>query len=216
MTFDKFINDYFPNLIVRPPLLYNWNTGIRFELGDPHLYDLDVSHYMEQVYSRTTELFRALFMKDDDIFIVTNAIFAYRYKYQVKKLKLYSRYIRNKQVLKNLKLTIIPDIYAEDDEEPNEENNTYRYIINCKVSDVDNLSLLKAICNQDVGIKPSIHHDVFFININKGLIFHIYDDRGCDVISSSILQLKDIYIKFNEWILDYDREEIKKIFEGKH
>ncbi|MCV4230547.1 hypothetical protein OHJ21_05135 [Virgibacillus sp. LDC1] len=169
MTFDKFINDYFPNLIVRPPLLYNWNTGIRFELGDPHLYDLDVSHYMEQVYSRTTELFRALFMKDDDIFIVTNAIFAYRYKYQVKKLKLYSRYIRNKQVLKNLKLTIIPDIYAEDDEEPNEENNTYRYIINCKVSDVDNLSLLKAICNQDVGIKPSIHHDVFFININKVL-----------------------------------------------
>ncbi|MGC6588433.1 DUF3885 domain-containing protein [Paenibacillus sp. Dod16] len=91
----------------------------------------------------------------------------------------------------------------------------YRYIINCKASDVDYLNLLKAICNQDVGIKPSIHHDVFFININKGVIFHIYDDRGCDVISSSILELKDIYTKFNKWILDYDREAIKRTFEGK-
>ncbi|MGC6588432.1 DUF3885 domain-containing protein [Paenibacillus sp. Dod16] len=101
MTFDKFINDYFPNLILRPPLFYNWNVGIRFELADPNLYDLDTIHYMEQVYSRATDLFRALFMKDDDIFIITNALFAYRYKYQVKKLKLYSRNIKNKRIKKS-------------------------------------------------------------------------------------------------------------------
>ncbi|MOA57505.1 hypothetical protein D3C78_1816990 [compost metagenome] len=88
-------------------------------------------------------------------------------------------------------------------------------MIDCKVRDVDYQNLLKAICNQDVGIKPSIYHDVFFLNLDRGVIYHIYADRGCDVISSSIIELKDIYTKFNEWILDYDRESIKKTFEGK-
>ncbi|MNN26621.1 hypothetical protein D3C81_1401320 [compost metagenome] len=215
MTFDKFMNDHFPNLILRPPLFYNWNIGIRFELGNPHLYEIDTNHYMEQVYSRAIELFRALFFKDDDICIVTNAFFAYRFKSQVKRLNLYRRYIKSNQLLRNLKLNVIPDIFAEEDERPDEDNNTYRYMIDCKVRDVDYQNLLKAICNQDVGIKPSIYHDVFFLNLDRGVIYHIYDDRGCDVISSSIIELKDIYTKFNEWILDYDRESIKKTFEGK-
>lgn len=169
---------------------------------------------MERVYGRAMELFKALFTKDDEIIIATNAIFEYKLKHQIKKLNLYPRYIKKKQLLRNLKLDVIPDIFAEEDEIPDPDDNTYRYMINCKVSDVDYINLVKAICNQNVGRKPSFHHAVFFLNLNKGIILHIYDDRGCDVISSSASALKNIYTKYHDWISDDDRESINKTFDG--
>ncbi|SFS56852.1 DUF3885 domain-containing protein [Paenibacillus sp. 453mf] len=214
MSVDQYMKDHFPSLILRPPLFYSWDIGIRFELGDPHLYDVDKNQYMDRVYSRSIELFKELFVKDDDLLLVTNAYFAYKLKNQIKKVNLYRRYIKNRQILWNLKLNVIPDIFAEPDEIPDEDNKTYRFQIACKVSDLDYLNLIKAICNKDLGTKPSIKHDVFFINLGKGIIFHIYDDRGCDVVSNSTSVLKNIFIKYNDWILNYDRESINKIFEG--
>jgi len=41
---------------------------------------------------------------------------------------------------------------------------------------------------------------------------HLYDDRGVDVISTHPNNLKALYKKYNEWILDYDREMIDAIF----
>lgn len=55
--------------------------------------------------------------------------------------------------------------------------------------------------------------EVYFINIDKKLIFHMYDDRGLDIISADKEILQPIYKKHNEWILDYDREQIDKQFE---
>ena len=48
MLFEQFMNDKFPNLVLKPPLFYNWDIGISFELGDPLLYDSDTNYYMEQ------------------------------------------------------------------------------------------------------------------------------------------------------------------------
>lgn len=57
-----------------------------------------------------------------------------------------------------------------------------------------------------------IYHRVYFINLNKKTIFHIYDDRGCDVIASAREDLMGIYTRYNDWILDYDRERINRVF----
>ena len=72
--------------------------------------------------------------------------------------------------------------------------------------------MLKAICNQDMGIRPSTFHRVYFININKKTIFHVYDDRGCDLLAARPETIKDVYNKFNDWILDYDRNQIDQVF----
>ena len=212
-TYDQFMSNHFPNLILRPPLFYDWNVGIRFELGDSNAYDLDPNLYMERVYKRAIELFKAINEINDEIIIVTNAFFAYKLKNKVKRVNLYRKYIKSKHLLRNLKLNVIPDVFADEDEIPDELNNTYRYMINCNVNELDYSNLIKAICNQDVGIKPSIYHDVFFLNIRRGTIYHIYDDRGCDVISNSISGIKDIFLKYNDWILNNDRESINKTFD---
>ena len=41
----------------------------------------------------------------------------------------------------------------------------------------------------------------------------MYDDRGLDIISTDKEFLKSLYKTFDSWLLDYDRDEMKKRFE---
>ncbi len=214
MDLEKYLEEHFENLTLRPPLFYNWDVSIRFELGNPQMFGLNKEHYMEQVYYRSLELFRVLHDIEDEALVVTHAYFADRPKNKVKKLNLYKKYINKKEPIRSLKLEILPDIECEPDETPDPSNNMYRYWTRCRIGDINYIQLIKAICNHDVGIKPRIYHRVFFININKKTIFHIYDDRGCDVIASSREELMRIFEGFNDWILDYDRERINRVFMG--
>lgn len=43
--------------------------------------------------------------------------------------------------------------------------------------------ILEGIGNYEQGREPSIGQSVYFISTQKDIIFHMYDDRGCDVFS---------------------------------
>ncbi|WP_425354993.1 DUF3885 domain-containing protein [Paenibacillus shirakamiensis] len=58
---------------------------------------------------------------------------------------------------------------------------------------------------------PRYQYDIFFIHLRKKMIFHLYDDRGCDVISTNLSTLLPLYHQYNAWILDYDREAIDQM-----
>lgn len=210
-TLEEYLKGHFQNLILRPPLFYNWDIGIRFELGNPDQYQLDKASYMEQVYHRAVRLYTALHGADDELYLVTNAHFAEKRSPWRRKINVYRRYIRNNAVLRQLQHTVIPYVFADEFEIHDVVTN--RFILKCFGRDLQYRSLLQAICNHDVRIRPCIHHDVFFMNITRGTIFHVYDDRGCDVIAESKHVLTDLYEEYNEWILDYDRARIEQIFE---
>lgn len=40
----------------------------------------------------------------------------------------------------------------------------------------------------------------------------MYDDRGMDLVAENKRALLHIYIKYNSWILAYDKERIDNIF----
>jgi len=210
MILNDYMTKYFPNLELRPPLFYSWNISIRFELGVEH--DSDDAYenipYIQGVYQRAIALFNSLHSINDEIYLVvdvndhTNGIKS--------KPKIFNRYIKNKSLLYRLKQKTIPYVFPEDDEEGIYTTN--RFTLKCKKSDLNYITLLKAICNQDMGIKPSVFHRVYFINSNRKTIFHVYDDRGCDLLATSPETIRKIYEKYNDWILDYDRSEIDKIF----
>lgn len=96
---------------------------------------------------------------------------------------------------------------------------THRFVLPCKMSDIRYHSLLKAISYEDFyhpeqilkGF-PRYGIDLYFINKTRKMIYHLYDDRGCDVIASDKEDLYLLYETFNEWILNYDRDEIDKVF----
>ncbi|MFS0762295.1 DUF3885 domain-containing protein [Peribacillus phoenicis] len=201
------MNENFPNLELSPPLFYSWKTGIRFKLGVD--YDSDYAYenspYLQGVYKRAITLFKSLHSHNDDIYIVVDVIdYGDGFKH---KSKTFSRYINEKSILYRLNQKTT---FHGDDEEGTYK--THRFTLKCKTSDFKYIPMLKAICNQDMGIRPSIFNRVYFININRKTIFHVYDDRGCDLLATSPETIRDVYDKYNDWILDYDRNEIDEVF----
>lgn len=209
LELEKYMETNFPELPLRLPLFYSWTVGIRFELGTNWSGE-ETDRYLKATHKRAITLFESLHAGDDEIFVVVNVNDCGDYQTFSRKMNIFNRYVRKKEVRLKLKHTIIPYIYPEDDEDG--LFKTHRFILRCKVIDIKYVSLLKAICNNDSGIKPSVHHDVFFINSNKKTIFHVYDDRGCDLLATTPETIQKTYEEYNDWILDYDREEINRVF----
>ncbi|MCC2324295.1 MULTISPECIES: DUF3885 domain-containing protein [Bacillus cereus group] len=212
MRLNEYMLETFPNLELRPPLFYNGDIGIRFRLGVN--YDCNNIYencpYLEGVYNRAITLFQSLHATEDDIYIVVDVNDYADGEIFKHKLNIFSKYVKEKSDLFKLQKNTIPYIFPEDDEDG--VYKTHRYTLKCKVSDLKYIPMLKAICNQDMGIKPRIFHRVYFININNNTIFHVYDDRGCDVLATSPNTIRDIYHTYNDWILEYDRNKIDKVF----
>ena len=58
----------------------------------------------------------------------------------------------------------------------------------------------------------SLVSSVYFANTEEVYLYHIYDDRGADLVAERKETLWPIYHNFNQWILDCDRKEIDKLF----
>ncbi|MCU5470629.1 DUF3885 domain-containing protein [Bacillus paranthracis] len=212
MRLKEYMLETFPNLELRPPLFYNGDIGIRFKLGVN--YDCTNIYencpYLEGVYNRAITLFQSLHSKTDDMYIVVDVNDYADGEIFKHKLNIFSKYVKEKYDLFKLQKNTIPYVFPEDDEDG--LYKTHRFTLKCKVSDLKYIPMLKAMCNQDMGIKPRIFHTVYFININKNTIFHIYDDRGCDVLATSPNTIRNMYHTYNDWILEYDRNKIDKVF----
>lgn len=212
MRLKEYMLETFPNLELRPPLFYNGDIGIRFKLGVN--YDCTNIYencpYLEGVYNRAITLFQSLHSKTDDMYIVVDVNDYADGETFKHKLNIFSKYVKEKSDLFKLQKNTIPYVFPEDDEDG--LYKTHRYTLKCKVSNLKYIPMIKAICNQDMGIKPRIFHMVYFININKNTIFHIYDDRGCDVLATSPNTIRNMYHTYNDWVLEYDRNKIDKVF----
>ncbi|NUJ16601.1 DUF3885 domain-containing protein [Bacillus glycinifermentans] len=74
--------------------------------------------------------------------------------------------------------------------------------------------LLSVICAKDFS-NPGYDFDIYFLNASRKMVFHLYDDRGCDVIAARKEDLEPLYSRLNEWILDVDRDRIDRLFANK-
>jgi hypothetical protein len=72
--------------------------------------------------------------------------------------------------------------------------------------------LLREIIKADLGGISSLASSVYFANTEDVYLYHIYDDRGADLVAESKELLRPIYHNFYPWILDYDKKRIDKLF----
>ena len=109
MKLRDYINANFPGLVLKPSLYYQWNHSIHFDLAKG-LYQLQDDtdklnpDYFNTVYDQAISLFNDLFSDKDTILLVTNV---YQHKDYIKrgkrKIKVYSHYIKSKDVRFRLK-----------------------------------------------------------------------------------------------------------------
>lgn len=64
----------------------------------------------------------------------------------------------------------------------------------------------------EMPIYPSAPVVAFLIDPNASVMMHIYDDRGMDVSAYDAATLHGLYVGFSDWLLDYDRERMAKLF----
>lgn len=206
----------FNGIELEPALFYAWEPGIRFEISDPN-QSYDEPGHLERAFKRSTSLFDAVFSEEDEILFVTDLI-TWRDKpfIQKKPLNIYKKYIKKPQALYKLQLK---NIELPEFDEGGITARRFSYA--CRKNDIRYPQLLKAVCYQDFNHPSSItnnqgsHARVYFINLSQKLIYHLYDDRGCDIIAADKEAIRFLYEQYNEWILDYDREKIDAVFKGK-
>lgn len=66
--------------------------------------------------------------------------------------------------------------------------------------------IVKEVVLADIGGLNSLASAVFLLHAKEHVFYHLYDDRGLDVVAKDKEILRPIYEKYKDWILEYDRE----------
>lgn len=207
----KFLNDNFKGLRLRKPLFYSWDFGIRFDL---QMGETDTDEYFEEVARRASTIFQTAFDNSDQVFLVL-----IDYKYKRRKIRFSNFTFKQIDNLSKSEVSFSKEHRLYEPEDKFDIRNIA--IIKLTPDRINHKNILTAIGHTDFGARqPRLEQnsfytakEVYFINRDKKLIFHMYDDRGLDIIAADKEILRPIYKKHNDWILDYDRKKIDKQFQ---
>lgn len=210
----EFLKDNFRGLKLRKPLFYSWDFGLRFDL---QVADTDTDEYFQEVTRRASTLFQTAFDNSDKVFLVFM-----EFKYRRRKIRFSNYTFKQIDSLEKTEISYSKEFRLYEPEDKFDIRDIA--IIKLTADRIGYKNILTAIGHTDFPSRlPQLDQngfptgkEIYFVNIDKKLIFHMYDDRGLDVISADKEILRPIYEKHNDWILDYDREQIEKQFELKN
>jgi hypothetical protein len=183
------------------------NIGLRFDL---QIGETGTDEYFTEVVRRSTLLFESSFDPTDLIFLVFRD-----YKYRRRKIRATNYCFKQINDLKKQEVNYSRAIGLY--EKGDIFNNA---IIKLKCGRIYYKNILTAIANTDFPprqprFKFLSNIEIYFVNTTKNLIFHMYDDRGLDIIASDVEILRPIYKHFNDWILEINRKKIDEMMPDK-
>lgn len=203
----QFLDNNFNGLILKQPLFYNWDLGLRFDLQTTHTgYD----GYFEEVRRRASILFQSAFDISDRILLVIKDA-----KYRRRKLRIGNFVFKQIDNFKKAEISykVEKRIYSS--------NECYNVaIVDLIASQLNYENILTAIGNSDFPKRyprldnkgASSNKEVYFINIDKNIIFQMYGDRGLDIIAADKETLRPIYNQHLHLLLEYDKDQIDRLF----
>lgn len=186
------------------PLFYNAPIGIRFEIGGDEKIYLKRGKvnpvYIEQAFKRANDIYQHL----PEFDLLRMDIYPDERNYQQRPLNLKN--------FTNIGLPMpkekeIENIVFDDGEY---EKEYLYWDLSSQEIDVD--KLLTEIIKADIGGFNELASTVYFVNTKEKILYHLYDDRGLDVVAKTVKSLRSTYYEYNSWILDYDKDEIDKTF----
>ncbi|TCC99192.1 DUF3885 domain-containing protein [Pedobacter hiemivivus] len=204
-----FMSAHFNNSKIRSPLFFNSRYGLRFDL---QCGEIGTDEYFHTAVLGAQQLFEEAFSEKDSVML-----YLVDFKWKRRKLR-FSNYCF-KQIERltedEIEYHIVRGLYES------ENNLDIRNVALIKVlrNSINHIGVFTAIANKDFSRQPGLDKygflgskEVYFINLDKQIIFHMYDDRGLDIIASNIEVLKSVYFKFNHLLLEVNRNEIDKNF----
>lgn len=200
--FNKAIYDIGLNTLENP-IFYNAPVGIRFEIGgEDEIYikkgllrKLKANpKYIDAACRRAMRIWKALPQNN-----------------WLLRIDVYSQ-IEMDKVCKKLQLDKSKELVKRTYFEEEEDVTHYELYWAFDETKTSIGRLIKEIVLADLGGLNSLASAVYLLNPKEKLLYHLYDDRGLDLVAKDKAKLFIIYEKYNEWILAYDRELIDDIF----
>ncbi len=56
--------------------------------------------------------------------------------------------------------------------------------------------------------EPSLYFDMYFFDIDLGVLAHPYDSRGIDIVGTNRYKIKAIYKKYYSWLSEYNIQKM--------
>jgi hypothetical protein len=88
----------------------------------------------------------------------------------------------------------------------------HRLITPALVRDLDYRRIFEGITNREQGRLPRINESVYFVSAARGLVFHMYDDRGCLIYADAPEKLQSLYAERQAWLVDFHRARFDAMF----
>ncbi|ACT03191.1 DUF3885 domain-containing protein [Paenibacillus sp. JDR-2] len=189
------------------------DINIRFELGEP--FRNGSKRRIVQVNKRVNTVFEDLFKPTDFIYVLIKDWGPYEDPMFGNTTP---DYLYDLLQERSMEEDTLFEIDEDEDEDGNtiEVKNQYQFkVLSGLVSSIPYKKILEGISHYEQGREPSIGQKVYFLSREKDILFHMYDDRGCIAHAISIGSLKTLYLKHNDWIVDYWREYFDDIFKDK-
>jgi hypothetical protein len=201
-----YLNQEFPGLHLDGGLFYRWPFGIRFDLGGR----AKTRDGTDRVLSRATKLFEAAFDPKDSCVIVAQGWPGDDCPpIELSHLSSLFEFARRRPIGIGRPHG---KVEWQDTGDLETGPSTLTWVTEPSRSFAYQ-EILEGIANADHARDPSIGDRVYFINTLTHVIAHMYDDRGMDLIATNRESLQSLYREFNEWILDYDRVAIDRMFD---
>lgn len=200
---------------LKHPVFYNCPIGLRFEISDPWGDDESFAHF-EKAYQKVSDIYNDL-QTGFDILRIDIHLDAEDSKEQQLADKQESLHVI-------CSTTGLPSPSEEREIGITLDSGKGEMIPLLQVECYWNLKqlsfhikdLLMQIILADFpphgGGNSQFESSVFFFDTNNDLMFHLYDDRGLDLVAKDKNVLYPFYKKYNPWIVGYDRTRIEEIF----
>ncbi len=190
-------------------MFYKVDIGLRFELGGEGNSTSRPLKRFTQAFSRADTVSSCVFKKSSSLWLLSSTYGTERPA--KKRLKPYKICGLTKSSFEYLGAT------------PQQDSNhidafgsdIYRHWDVAKLVDKEQLrEVLWLALGSEIGIKPTVHADIYIVDFDNSIALHPYDDRGMDVVSMDKENLAHLYDKHKSWLLEYDAPKMKATFEG--
>lgn len=193
---------------IQYPVFYSAPIGIRFDIGDSSDFDVYCKKrtvnplYIKHCLNKSTQIMDALSSPPD--------LLAIRLYYADES----GLDEEIADILSSAKLPYPQEITKREIIQDDEQSKIAMLFWDLGIAQLSKERLLKEIIISDLGGEHLLTASVFWLWSGSNIMFHLYDDRGADLVASEKSAIQDIYTRFYNWILEYDKERITSTFEG--
>lgn len=191
------------------PLFYNSPFSLRFELGYPH--EMGPVRFI-QAMDRARAITSFVFSKSSDLTIAVPFYSRHGQTDPPPKLEKALRSTNFSGIISGIDRIETADLAECWDLEA----GCYRFLCSLRLPNQEDqiLPFIWAAVAEEMGIGPRFSSIAksYIADPERGLVVHIYDDRGMDVIAVERQTLRPCYERFNDWLLDYGRDRMDATF----